>query len=108
MKKRKRSQADKDAAHAIDKQTMRARQHAAFIRNGVIATQGPMHEGDIIGGFAPLPPDEETRRVFCCRRPLPRPLCTRGHARGALARAMPRAHATAISAALRRAMLGDS
>lgn len=29
-----------------------------------IVSQGPMRDGDIIGGFTPPPPDEETRRVF--------------------------------------------
>lgn len=37
MKKRMRSQADKDAAHTIDKQAMRARQRVAFRRNALVA-----------------------------------------------------------------------
>lgn len=85
-----------------------------------IVSQGPMRDGDIIGGFTPLPPDEETRRVFCVvDDPYPAHFA-REAMREALSRepglvlmplpdlreAEPPTTHDGTSAALRRAMLG--
>lgn len=122
MKKRKRSQADKDAAQVIDKQAMRARQYAAFVRNASaeLVYQGPWHSEDLVGVTVP-PPDEETRHVFCViDDPYPAHFA-REAMREALARAPTLVHMPVpelrdaeppathddISAALRRAMLGS-